>query len=59
VDGGTVPGAKKEGFVSLARASDYIEYPQGGVATTDERIKRDPEKVNRFILAAFRGCAFS
>lgn len=58
VDGGTVAGAKKEGFVSLARASDYIKYPQGGVAATDERIKRDPEKVNRFILAAFKGLRF-
>jgi NitT/TauT family transport system substrate-binding protein len=58
VEGGTVPGAKKEGFVSLARAADYIKYPQGGIAATEERIKRDPEKVNRFILASLKGLRF-
>jgi len=31
--------AQKDGFTRLASAGDYVSYVQGGVATTDEKLK--------------------
>lgn len=47
--------AQKEGFLSLAKASDYTVFLQGGLATTDDRIKRSPEKLGRFLRASQKG----
>ncbi|MGH7774936.1 MAG: ABC transporter substrate-binding protein [Candidatus Binatia bacterium] len=47
--------AQKEGFLSLAKASDYTVFLQGGLATTDDRIKRSPEKIGKFLRASHKG----
>jgi NitT/TauT family transport system substrate-binding protein len=51
--------AQKEGFTKLAAAGDYVsEYFSGGIVTSLERIKQSPEKVARFMTAAFKGYLF-
>ena len=47
--------AQRDGFKSLARASDYVSFLQGGLATTDDKIKRSPEKVTKFLRASHKG----
>ena len=43
--------AQKEGFTKLAVASDYANLIEGGLATSNDRIKQSPEKMFRFIRA--------
>jgi NitT/TauT family transport system substrate-binding protein len=51
--------AQKEGFTKLAAASDYVsEYFSGGIVTSVERIKQAPDKIARFMIAAFKGYSF-
>jgi ABC-type nitrate/sulfonate/bicarbonate transport system substrate-binding protein len=50
--------AQKEGFTKLATASDYANIIQGGLATSDEKIKQNPGKMFRFIRAALKGINF-
>jgi NitT/TauT family transport system substrate-binding protein len=51
--------AQKEGFSKLAAASDYVsEYFSGGIVTSLERIKKSPDKLARFMTAAFKGYLF-
>ena len=45
--------AKKLGFNNLARASNFITYPEGGLSTTTKKIKERPEEVRRIIRADF------
>jgi ABC-type nitrate/sulfonate/bicarbonate transport system substrate-binding protein len=47
--------AQKEGFTKLAAASDYASLIDGGLATSTERIKQNPDKIFRFIRAALKG----
>jgi len=46
--------AKKLGFNILARASNLITYPEGGLSTTTKKIKERPEEVKRVIRAGIK-----
>jgi ABC-type nitrate/sulfonate/bicarbonate transport system substrate-binding protein len=39
----------KKGFKRLVSASDFLDYPQGGLATTDKQIKEKPAQVKRIV----------
>jgi ABC-type nitrate/sulfonate/bicarbonate transport system substrate-binding protein len=47
--------AQKEGFMKLTSAGEYMRYIQGGIATTDEKIKREPAKIAKFVRASVKG----
>jgi ABC-type nitrate/sulfonate/bicarbonate transport system substrate-binding protein len=47
--------AQKDGFTKLASAGDYANLIEGGLATTNDRIKQNPEKIFRFIRATLKG----
>lgn len=47
--------AQKEGFTKLAAASDYANLIEGGLATANDKIKQNPDKILRFIRAALKG----
>jgi ABC-type nitrate/sulfonate/bicarbonate transport system substrate-binding protein len=47
--------AQKEGFTKLAAASDYANLIEGGLATANDKIKQNPDKIFRFIRAALKG----
>ncbi len=55
---GTSIVAQREGFTKLASAGDYANLVQGGLATTDEKIKQNPGKIFRFIRASLKGLRF-
>jgi ABC-type nitrate/sulfonate/bicarbonate transport system substrate-binding protein len=50
--------AQKEGFTKLAAASDYANLIEGGLATSNDKIKQNPEKIFRFIRASLKGINF-
>ena len=50
--------AQKDGFVKLASAGEYVNTIQGGLATSDEKIKQQPAKIARFMRASLKGVAF-
>src|SRR5437870_12798132 len=50
--------AQKEGFTKLAVASDYANLIEGEFATSNDRIKQNPEKIFRLIRAALKGIHF-
>jgi ABC-type nitrate/sulfonate/bicarbonate transport system substrate-binding protein len=50
--------AQKEGFTKLAMASDYANLIEGGLSTSNDRIKQSPEKMFRFIRASLKGLNF-
>ena len=50
--------AQKEGFTKLALASDYANLIEGGLSTSNDRIKQGPDKIFRFIRAALKGLSF-
>jgi ABC-type nitrate/sulfonate/bicarbonate transport system substrate-binding protein len=47
--------AQKDGFAKLAAASDYANLIEGGIASSDDKIKQNPEKTFRFIRASLKG----
>jgi ABC-type nitrate/sulfonate/bicarbonate transport system substrate-binding protein len=50
--------AQKEGFTKLALASDYANLIEGGLSTSNDRIKQGPDKIFRFIRATLKGLNF-
>lgn len=50
--------AQKEGFTKLAAASEYANLIEGGLATTTDKLKQNPERTFRFIRAALKGIGF-
>ncbi len=50
--------AQRDGFTKLASAGEYVSAIQGGIATTDERIKQQPGKIARFMRASLKGLSF-
>src|SRR5262249_2111580 len=50
--------AQKEGFTKLAMAGDYPNLIEGGLATSNDRIKQSPDKIFHFIRAALKGLHF-
>jgi ABC-type nitrate/sulfonate/bicarbonate transport system substrate-binding protein len=55
---GTSIKAQREGFTKLASAGDYSNLIQGGLATSDEKIKQNPNKIFRLIRASLKGLRF-
>jgi ABC-type nitrate/sulfonate/bicarbonate transport system substrate-binding protein len=47
--------AQRDGFTKLAAASDYANLIEGGIASSNEKIKQNPEKTFRFIRASLKG----
>lgn len=47
--------AQKEGFSKLANASEYANLVEGGLATSQDKIKQNPEKIFRFVRASLKG----
>jgi NitT/TauT family transport system substrate-binding protein len=47
--------AQKEGFSKLANASEYANLIEGGLATSQDKIKQDPDKIFRFVRASLKG----
>jgi len=47
--------AQKEGYIKLGTASEYANLIEGGLATTHDKIKQNPEKIFRFIRATLKG----
>jgi NitT/TauT family transport system substrate-binding protein len=50
--------AQKEGFTKLAVASDYANLIEGGLSTSNDRIKQSPDKIFRFTRASLKGLNF-
>jgi ABC-type nitrate/sulfonate/bicarbonate transport system substrate-binding protein len=50
--------AQKDGFVKLTSAGEYVNTIQGGLATSDEKIRQQPAKIARFMRASMKGLAF-
>ncbi|HKA32075.1 MAG TPA: ABC transporter substrate-binding protein [Candidatus Binatia bacterium] len=55
---GTSIKAQREGFTKLASAGDYANLIQGGLATSDEKIRQNPNKIFRLIRASLKGLRF-
>lgn len=47
--------AQKEGYSKLGNASEYANLIEGGLATTQDKIKQSPEKIFRFVRGALKG----
>ena len=50
--------AQKEGFRKLGNASEYANLVEGGLATSQDKIKQQPEKIHRFVRGALKGLIF-
>lgn len=50
--------AQREGFTKLAAAGDYANLIEGGLATSNDKIKQSPEKIFRFVRAAVKGIGY-
>jgi ABC-type nitrate/sulfonate/bicarbonate transport system substrate-binding protein len=50
--------ALKMGYQKLASASDYVKWPQGGLATTEDKIRRDPAEATGMIRASLKALKF-
>ena len=47
--------AQKDGFSKLGNASEYANLVEGGLATSQDKIKQNPEKILRFVRGALKG----
>lgn len=47
--------AQKEGYRKLGTASEYANLVEGGLATSLDKIKGQPEKILRFVRGALKG----
>ncbi len=47
--------AQKEGFNKLGSASEYANLIEGGLATSQDKIKQGPDKIFRFVRASLKG----
>lgn len=50
--------AQKDGFSKLGNASEYANLIEGGLATSQDKIRQQPEKIHRFIRGALKGLRF-
>lgn len=50
--------AQKEGFIKLAAASEYANTVQGGLATTEEKIRQQPARIAKFVRGSLKGLQF-
>ena len=47
--------AQKEGYSKLGTASEYANLVEGGLSTSVDKIKQNPEKIFRFVRGALKG----
>ena len=47
--------AQKDGFSKLGNASEYANLVEGGLSTSVDKIKQNPEKILRFVRGALKG----
>ena len=47
--------AQRDGFSKLGNASEYANLIEGGLATSQDKIKQNPEKILRFVRGALKG----
>lgn len=50
---------KQKGFRELLFLGDAIEFPSNGFATTERRLREQPEQVRRLLRALYRGLVFA
>ncbi len=50
--------AQRDGFIKLANAGDYANLIEGGLATSADKIKQNPDKMFRLIRAGLNGINF-
>jgi ABC-type nitrate/sulfonate/bicarbonate transport system substrate-binding protein len=50
--------AQKDGFIKLASASEYATTLQGGLATTEEKIRQHPSRIAKFLRGSLKGLQF-
>jgi ABC-type nitrate/sulfonate/bicarbonate transport system substrate-binding protein len=50
--------AQKQGFTKLAVASDYANLIEGGLATSNDKLKQHPDRIFRLIRAGLKGINF-
>jgi ABC-type nitrate/sulfonate/bicarbonate transport system substrate-binding protein len=50
--------AQKDGFVKLASASEYATTLQGGLATTEDKIRQHPARIAKFLRGSMKGLQF-
>lgn len=47
--------AVQMGYTKVAKATDYVRWPAAGIATTEEKILRQPREVSKMVRAALKG----
>jgi NitT/TauT family transport system substrate-binding protein len=50
--------AAELGYRKLAKASDYVRWPAGGIGTREEKILRAPQEVGKIVRASLKGLKF-
>ena len=50
--------AQKEGYRKLGTASEYANLIEGGLSTSVDKIKQNPDKIFRFVRGALKGLTF-
>jgi NitT/TauT family transport system substrate-binding protein len=50
--------AQKLGYQKLANAGDYVKWPQGGLAATEEKMRREPAEVQGMLRASLKALRF-
>ena len=50
--------AQKEGYRKLGTASEYANLVEGGLATSVDKIKTQPDKIFRFVRGALKGLSY-
>jgi NitT/TauT family transport system substrate-binding protein len=50
--------AQKEGLTKLASAGEYVKFIQGGLVTTQEKIKKEPARISKFVRASLKGLRY-
>ena len=50
--------AESQGYPAIARGRDYIRSTQGGLATTQQRLQEQPDKVARTLRGTLRSIAY-
>jgi len=50
--------AQRDGFTKLGNASEYANLIEGGLSTSLDRIKQQPEKIQRFLRGTLKGLQY-
>jgi ABC-type nitrate/sulfonate/bicarbonate transport system substrate-binding protein len=50
--------ARQKGFKELIFFGDLVEFPQGGIGTSEKKIRENPDEVLKMVRAMLRGLIF-